>query len=89
MTSTASSDDLEREPWRAAVLHQPGHLMPVDVVCDRMSQRPRDPEPGESRHPPFVHEIIVIDGLVAWSYQLWFHLSVPEICCRLSSDGSV
>ncbi len=30
----ASADDLEREPWRAAVLHQRGGLMPVDLIGD-------------------------------------------------------
>ena len=55
MTATLLPDDLERKPWRAAALHQPGHLVPVDVVGGHLSQRPRDPEPGELRHPPFVH----------------------------------
>jgi len=74
MTGTPSPGDLEREPWRATVLHHPGHLVPVDVVGCRLSQRARDPEPGELRYPPVVQQIVVIDSLVAWSYQRWFHL---------------
>jgi hypothetical protein len=31
---TASPDDLERKPWRAAAAHQLGDLVPVDVVGD-------------------------------------------------------
>ena len=41
---------MEREPWRAAVPHQMGDLMPVDVVGDGLGQRPRDPQPGELPH---------------------------------------
>ena len=64
-----SADDAEREPWRAAVLYQPGHLMPVDVVGDGLSQRPRNPQPGQLPYPPFMYRVTVIDGLVAWSSQ--------------------
>lgn len=62
-----SADDVEREPWRAAVLDQPSDLMPVDVVGDGLSQRPRDPQPAQLPHPPFMYRVMVVDGLVAWS----------------------
>jgi hypothetical protein len=52
----ASADDLERELWRAATPHQLGDLVPVDVVRSGLGQRPRDPQPGELRHAPFMHQ---------------------------------
>ena len=40
----ASEDDAKREPRRAAVLDQPGDLMPVDAVGGgALRQRQRDP----------------------------------------------
>jgi hypothetical protein len=44
---TASPDDLERKPWRAAAAHQLGDLVPIDVVGGGLGQRPRDPQPRE------------------------------------------
>src|SRR5262249_57895976 len=62
----ASADDAEGEPRGAAAVHQLGDLMPVDVVCGRVGQRPRDAETLELCHPPLVHEdVVVVDGLVA------------------------
>jgi hypothetical protein len=71
---TASPDDLERKPRRAAAAHQPGDLVPVHVVGDGLGQRPRDPQPGELCHPPFMHEqVVVVDRLMAWSCLRRFH----------------
>ena len=56
-----SADDVEREPWRAAVLDQPGDLMPVNVVGDGLSQRPRDPQPGQLLHSPIMHRVMLAD----------------------------
>jgi hypothetical protein len=61
---------VEREPWRAAVLHQVGDLMPVDVVGDGVGQRPRDPQTGELCHPPFAQQqVAVVDDLVACAFK--------------------
>jgi len=51
----ALADDVEREPWRAAGLHQLGDLMPADLAGEVLGQRPREPQPGELPHPPVVH----------------------------------
>jgi hypothetical protein len=66
---TASPDDLERKPWRAAAAYQLGDLVPVDVVGGGLGQRPWDPQQGELCHPPFMHE----HRLMAWSGRLRFH----------------
>jgi hypothetical protein len=35
-------------------------------VGDDMGQRPRDPQPGELCHPPFMHEqVVVVDRFMA------------------------
>ncbi|MGB6617589.1 MAG: hypothetical protein WBE95_26160 [Trebonia sp.] len=60
----------------AAVLHQPGDLMPVEVVDVDLGQQRRDAEPGEPCHSPCVHEqVVVVDGLVAGDG--WFHGRIP------------
>jgi hypothetical protein len=37
------------------VLDQPGDLMPVDVVGDGLSQRPRDPQAAYDGHPLYTY----------------------------------
>ena len=72
--------------WRAATPHQLGDLVPVDVVGGSLGQRPRDPQPGELGHAPFVHQqVVVIDRFVAWSC----HVSlVPPRAAGLTCDGA-
>jgi hypothetical protein len=58
---------MEREPWRAAAVHQLGDLVPVDVIGGGLGQQPRDPEPDELCHPPLVHQqILVVGEAEAW-----------------------
>src|SRR5215469_14404849 len=79
MALPSSADDAERELWWAAALHQPGDLVPVDVVGDSLSQQPRDPQPSELRHPPLMYQRgvmvddLVVDDLVAHSWRRSFH----------------
>ena len=73
-----SPDDAQGEARGTATLHQPGDLMPVDVVGGRGRQRRRNPESLELRHAPFVDdEIVVLDGLVAGDRLGWFRRFVP------------
>jgi non-heme chloroperoxidase len=58
----ASADDAQREPGRAAALHQPVDLMPVDAIGVDLSQAPGDAQPRELRHAPVVHEQLVAAG---------------------------
>jgi hypothetical protein len=58
-------DDAEREPWRAALLDQPGHLMPVDLIGDFLSQQPRNPQPSQLPYRPLMYRVVVVDGFVA------------------------
>jgi hypothetical protein len=44
----------------AAALHQPGDLMPVDVVGAGLSQQPGDAQALELRHAPAVHGRLVM-----------------------------
>src|SRR5215468_8349202 len=65
MALPSSADDTKRELWRAAALHQHRDLVPVDVVRDSLSQQPRDPQPGELCHPPFMHQQgVIVDDFV-------------------------
>src|SRR5215469_1175085 len=64
------------QPQRAAALHEPGDLMPVDVVRGGLSERLWNPEPLELRHPPFVDRVLVmLDGFVASGHLGWLHHS--------------
>jgi uncharacterized protein YecE (DUF72 family) len=59
-------DDLEGEPGRAAAADQRRDLVPVDVVGDRLGERPGDPEPGQLPDTPVVRQrFILADDLVA------------------------
>src|SRR5258706_16169164 len=50
----ASADDLERKPWRAAVRHRVGDLLPVDLAA-RPGPATTGSQPREPCHPPFMH----------------------------------
>src|SRR5262249_18368282 len=77
---TASAEDLKREPWRAAAPHQRGDLVPVDVVGGCLGKRPWDPQPSELRHPPLVHQqVLVVDRPVACCCRRWFHRWGPSV----------
>jgi fatty-acyl-CoA synthase len=61
----SSEDDAQGQLRRAAALHQPGDLVPVEVVGEGLGQRPGDAEPGEPFHPPVVHKHLVAGGGLA------------------------
>lgn len=72
------------------MLHQPGDLMPVEVVGVDLGQRAGDAEMREPRHAPVVHkQVVVMDGLVAADG--WFHSSsrVGQPCSLLRASLAI
>ena len=56
---------MQGKPGRAAVLHQRGDLMPVDVPGNSFGQRRGDSQPGELCYAPVMHERAVANDLIS------------------------
>jgi hypothetical protein len=73
---TASANDAEGQPGGTAAPHQPGDLMPVEVVSVDLGQRRRDAQAPQLGSTPVVDQrLVMLNGLVAGGGHGRFHRS--------------
>src|SRR5580693_7409156 len=84
----SSQGDAQSQPRGAAALHQPGDLVPVEVVGVDLGQRPGDAEPGEPVHPPGVHEqLFLVEAL--YVVMIGSSHQIPELIDHSCNESSV